>query len=64
LVREPKSVIAVANDFGLSDLQQTPITLELAQRMFYGCRMIRQAVPSDALKAVPLILQGLRHINR
>ena len=37
-------------------------TLGLPHRLFYDCCMIRQAVRSDAVKAVPLILQAIGHI--
>jgi ribosomal protein S18 acetylase RimI-like enzyme len=39
-----------------------PFRLGLPSRLFYDCRMIRQAVRSDALTAVPLILQAIGHI--
>jgi ribosomal protein S18 acetylase RimI-like enzyme len=43
-------------------LQQNPLRLLLPNRLFYDRRMIRQAVASDALKAVPLIVQAIGHI--
>jgi hypothetical protein len=39
-----------------------PFTLALPKRLFYDRRMIRQAVASDAVKAVPLIVQAIGHI--
>jgi hypothetical protein len=39
-----------------------PFTLALTIRLFYDRRMIRQAVASDAVKAVPLIMQAIGHI--
>jgi hypothetical protein len=39
-----------------------PFTLALPDRLFYERRMIRQAVASDALKAVPLIMEAIGHI--
>ena len=39
-----------------------PFTLALPDRLFYDRRMIRQAVASDAVKAVPLIMQAIGHI--
>jgi hypothetical protein len=39
-----------------------PFTLALPNRVFYERRMIRQAVASDAEKAVPLIMQAIGHI--
>ena len=39
-----------------------PFTLALPSRLFYDRRMIRQAVASDAVRAVPLILQAIGHI--
>src|SRR5271165_493706 len=39
-----------------------PFTLALPNRLFYDRRMIRQAVASDAVRAVPLILQAIGHI--
>jgi ribosomal protein S18 acetylase RimI-like enzyme len=39
-----------------------PFTLALPNRLFYDCRMIRQAVRSDAVKAVPLIMQAIGDI--
>jgi hypothetical protein len=40
-----------------------PFTLALPNRLFYDRRMIRQAVRSDAVKAVPLIVQAIGHIE-
>src|SRR5260370_32516911 len=42
-------------------LQQNPLRLLLPNRLFYDRRMIRQAVASDALKAVPLIVPAVGH---
>jgi hypothetical protein len=39
-----------------------PFTLALPDRLFYDRRMIRQAVASDAVKAVSLIVQAIGHI--
>ena len=39
-----------------------PFTLALPDRLFYDRRMVRQAVASDAVRAVPLILQAIGHI--
>ena len=39
-----------------------PFTLALPDRLFYDRRMIRQAVASDAVKAVPLIMEAIGHI--
>jgi len=39
-----------------------PFTLALPDRLFYDRRMIRQAVASDAVKAVPLVVQAIGHI--
>jgi ribosomal protein S18 acetylase RimI-like enzyme len=39
-----------------------PFTLALPNRLFYERGMIRQAVRSDAAKAVPLIMQAIGHI--
>jgi GNAT superfamily N-acetyltransferase len=39
-----------------------PLELALPNRLFYDRRMIRQAVASDAVKAVPLIMQAIGHI--
>ena len=38
-------------------------TLALPNRLFYDRRMIRKAVASDAVKAVPLIVQAIGHIT-
>jgi ribosomal protein S18 acetylase RimI-like enzyme len=43
-------------------LANQPFALGLPNRLFYDCCMIRQAVRSDAVKAVPLILQAIGHI--
>jgi len=37
-------------------------TLALPNRLFYDHRMIREAVASDAVKAVPLIMEAIGHI--
>jgi GNAT superfamily N-acetyltransferase len=39
-----------------------PFALALADRLFYERGMMRQAVASDAVKAVPLIMQAIGHI--
>ena len=39
-----------------------PFTLALPDRLSYDRRMVRQAVASDAVKAVPLIVQAIGHI--
>ena len=39
-----------------------PFTLALPDRLSYDRRMIRQAVASDAVKAVPLIMEAIGHI--
>src|SRR5271165_161274 len=46
----------------LSYLQQNPLRLLCPTACFMTARMIRQAVASDAEKAVPLILQAIGHI--
>ena len=46
----------------LSDLQQNPFTIALPDRLLYDRRMIRQAIASDAVKAVPLIEAAIGHI--
>jgi ribosomal protein S18 acetylase RimI-like enzyme len=40
-----------------------PFTLALPNPLFYDRRMIRQAVASDAVKAVPLIMEAIGHIS-
>jgi ribosomal protein S18 acetylase RimI-like enzyme len=45
-----------------ANLATEPLTLGLAARLFYDYCMIRQAVRSDAVIAVPLILQAIGHI--
>jgi ribosomal protein S18 acetylase RimI-like enzyme len=40
-----------------------PFTLALPDRLSYDRRMIRQAVASDAVKAVPLIMEAIGHIS-
>ena len=44
-------------------LQESPFGLALPNRLFYDHRMIREAVASDAVKAVPLIMQAIGHIT-
>jgi hypothetical protein len=39
-----------------------PFTLASPNRLFYDRRMIRQAIASDAVKAVPLIMQAIGDI--
>jgi ribosomal protein S18 acetylase RimI-like enzyme len=39
-----------------------PFTLALPNHLFYDRRMIRQAVASDAVKAVPLIMEAIGHL--
>jgi|GEM_PF-5585105 len=47
---------------GIKLICNRAFTLALPNRLFYDRCMIRQAVASDAVKAVPLIMQAIGHI--